>query len=59
MTHLGMMSLFAALVGLVFGLVSPQGTWRGKVWAGARTFGEFVGVGLLLAWILYFFPLGG
>jgi hypothetical protein len=52
------MMLCAALVGLVFGVVSPQKTLRARALTGLRTFGEFMGIGLLLAWLLYFFPWG-
>ena len=56
MTHILAMALFAALVAVVFGVVAPRETVKGRVLAGLRVFGEFMGVGLLLAWFFYFFP---
>ncbi len=56
MKHLLAMALCAALVALVFSIVAPLPTTKARLWAGLRTFGEFMGVGLLLAWVFYFFP---
>ena len=56
--HLLAMILFAAFVAVVFGTVGPETTTRGKVLLGLRTWGEFMGIGLLLAWLLYFIPWG-
>lgn len=56
MTHLLIMMLFAALVAVVFGVVTRE-TKRERVLYGLKVFGEFVGIGLLLAWLLYFLPL--
>lgn len=56
MTHLFVMMLFAALAGVVMGLVS-RGTVREQLLYGLKVFGEFVVVGLVLAWLLYFLPL--
>ena len=55
MTHLLVMSLFAALVSLVFGLVARD-TNRGRTLYGLKVFAEFMGIGLALAWLLYFLP---
>lgn len=55
MIHLLVMILFAALVSLVFGLVARD-TVRERVLYGAKVFAEFIGIGLALAWLLYFLP---
>jgi hypothetical protein len=49
------MSLFAALVSVVFGLVARD-TIRGRTLYGLKVFAEFMGIGLALAWLLYFLP---
>ena len=56
MTHLFVMMLFAALVGAVMGLVSRE-TAREQLRYGLKVFCEFVLIGLVLAWALYFLPL--
>ena len=56
MTHLLVMMLFAAIVALVFGVVARD-TGRERVLYGLKVFGEFMGIGLVLAWLLYFLPL--
>lgn len=55
MTHLLVMMLFAAIVALVFGTVARD-TGRESVLYGLKVFAEFVGIGLALAWLLYFLP---
>ena len=55
MTHLLVMMLFAAIVALVFGVVARD-TYRESVLYGLKVFAEFVGIGLALAWLLYFLP---
>ena len=55
MTHLLVMMLFAALVGIVMGLVSRE-TAKEQLLYGLKVFGEFVAIGLVLAWVLYFLP---
>ena len=55
MTHLLVMLLFAAIVALVFGVVSRD-TTRERVFYGLKVFAEFMGIGLALAWLLYFLP---
>ncbi len=56
MTHLLVMLLFALIVALVFGVVARD-TGRQSVLYGLKVFAEFVGIGLVLAWLLYFLPL--
>jgi hypothetical protein len=53
--HFLVMVLFAALVAIVFGVVA-RNTLRERVIYGLKIFAEFVGIGLALAWVLYFFP---
>jgi hypothetical protein len=55
LTHLLVMSLFAALVSIVFGVVARD-TNRERSLYGLKVFAEFIGIGLVLAWILYFLP---
>lgn len=56
MTHLLVMMLFAALVGVVMGLISRE-TAKDQLRYGLKVFGEFVLIGLVLAWVLYFLPV--
>ena len=49
------MVLFAALVAVTFGVVGRSGT-RAQALYGLKIFLEFVGVGLALAWLLYWLP---
>ena len=49
------MTLFAALAGIVFGIVAkdnPRERWG----YGLKVFAEFMIIGLVLGWILYFIP---
>ncbi|MGB7924726.1 MAG: hypothetical protein WCF57_15905 [Pyrinomonadaceae bacterium] len=56
MTHLLVMILFAALVSIVFGVVTRDNN-RERSLYGLKVFAEFIGIGLALAWILYFLPV--
>ncbi|MGA9994973.1 MAG: hypothetical protein WBP93_06145 [Pyrinomonadaceae bacterium] len=56
MTHLLVMLLFALLVALVFGVVGRDKT-KERTLYGLKVFAEFVGIGLALAWLLYYLPL--
>jgi hypothetical protein len=56
MKHLLAMAFLAALVSLAFAVISPADTVKARALVGLRSFGEFLGVGLLLAWIFYFLP---
>jgi hypothetical protein len=56
LTHLLVMILFSALVSMVFGIVARE-TNRERSLYGLKVFAEFIGIGLALAWLLYFFPL--
>jgi len=55
MRHFFMMMLFAALVSVVFGVTAKQ-TARERLFYGLKVFGEFMIIGLVLAWVLYFLP---
>ncbi|NOT47129.1 MAG: hypothetical protein HOP17_05190 [Acidobacteria bacterium] len=46
---------FAFFVAVCFGVYS-SGTAREKLWYGAKTFLQFVGISLIIAWVLYFIP---
>lgn len=49
------MFLFAALVAVIFGFIGREHA-RGRALYGLKVFVEFIGVGLALAWLLYFIP---
>ena len=55
MIHFLVMLLFAGIVALVFGVVARDGL-RERVIYGLKVFAEFMGIGLALAWLLYFLP---
>lgn len=55
MRHFLVMTLFAILAAIVFGAVAkdnPRERWQ----YGLKVFAEFMIIGLVLAWILYFIP---
>ena len=54
-SHLPAMVLFAFLVSVVFGTLSGN-TPRERLKYGAKVFGAFVGVAVLLGWIMYPLP---
>ena len=49
------MVLFALPVSVVFGVLSKD-TPRERVIYGAKVFGAFLGVGLVLGWVMYPLP---
>jgi hypothetical protein len=55
MKHFLAMTLFAFVVSLAFGAIS-RNNMRERVLGGLKVFGEFMGVGIVLAWVLYFLP---
>lgn len=55
LTHFPALLLFSFLVSVVFGVLSKD-TPRERVIYGAKVFAAFVGIALLLAWILYPLP---
>jgi hypothetical protein len=46
---------FSLLVSTAFGAMF-DGTARERVMYGLKTFAQFVGISLVLAWVLYFLP---
>ncbi len=46
---------FAFFVSLVFGSLA-EGTRKERILYGAKTFLQFVGISLAIAWVLYFIP---
>lgn len=56
MRHFLVMILFAAFVAIVFGIVGREKPSE-RFTYGAKIFAEFVGIGLVLAWVLYWLPL--
>jgi hypothetical protein len=49
------MTLFAALAAVVFGAMAKD-TNQERVLYGLKVFAEFMVIGLVLGWILYFIP---
>lgn len=49
------MTAFAALAAVVFGTVAKDSK-RERIIYGVKVFAEFMVIGLVLAWILYFLP---
>jgi hypothetical protein len=55
MTHFLYLAGFALFVSVVFGAIA-EGSARHRVVYGLKTFLQFVGISLLIAWVLYFIP---
>ena len=55
MRHVFWMAVFATLTAVVFGVVA-KGSNRDRILYGLKVFGEFMLIGLALAWLLYFLP---
>ncbi len=55
MTHFLYLVGFGFFVSICFG-VFADGTPKEKFWYGAKTFLQFVGISLIIAWVLYFIP---
>jgi len=53
--HFLVMALFAALAAIVFGAMTKD-TTRERLIYGLKVFAEFMVIGLVLSWILYFIP---
>ena len=51
-----MLAVFALLAALVFGVTAKDNPHE-RLLYGAKVFAEFVVIGLLLGWALYFLPL--
>jgi hypothetical protein len=55
--HVLMMTLYAAVASVVLTAIDPRHqTPRQQVMAGLKMFGSFLGIGLLLSWLLYPIP---
>jgi uncharacterized membrane protein YagU involved in acid resistance len=54
-SHFTAMLLFSFFVSVVFGVLSKD-TPRDRLIYGAKVFGAFVGIALLLGWIMYPIP---
>ncbi|MBL8172355.1 MAG: hypothetical protein JNJ50_29620 [Acidobacteria bacterium] len=58
MTHFLAMILFSLLVSVAFAVLSVEHhTTAERVKYGLKVFGYFVGIGFLIAWVLYPLPL--
>jgi putative Mn2+ efflux pump MntP len=55
LSHFNAMVLFSFLVSVVFGILSKD-TPRERLIYGAKVFGAFVAVALVLGWIMYPVP---
>jgi hypothetical protein len=53
--HFLVMMLFAMIVAVIFGVVARD-SLRERLVYGLKVFAEFMGIGLALAWLLYFLP---
>jgi hypothetical protein len=53
--HLLVMTIFAILASVVFGSVAKD-TNRDRMLYGLKVFAEFMLIGLVLGWVLYFIP---
>lgn len=58
MTHFLALILFSVLVSVAFAsLSSEHHTVQERIKYGLKVFAYFVGIGFLIAWVLYFLPL--
>ncbi len=55
MRHFLVMTVFAMLAAVVFGAVAKD-TTQERVLYGLKVFAEFMVIGLVLGWVLYFIP---
>jgi hypothetical protein len=53
--HFIVMTVFAVMAAVVFGTVAKDST-RERLTYGLKVFLEFMAIGLLLSWVLYFLP---
>jgi len=55
--HLLMMSLYAAITAIVLAAIEPRTREvKSKVIHGLKIFGAFLGIGLVLSWVLFPIP---
>jgi hypothetical protein len=55
MRHFLVMTSCAALAAVVFGIVAKD-SQRDQLFYGLKVFLEFMAIGLVLGWVLYFLP---
>jgi hypothetical protein len=55
-SHLGLLVLFALMTSAIFAVIAKDAV-RDQVRTGLRLFAAFVGVALVLGWLMYFIPL--
>jgi hypothetical protein len=55
MTHFLYLIGFALFVSVVFGAIHV-GSAKDRIWYATKTFLQFVGISIFIAWILYFIP---
>jgi hypothetical protein len=55
MRHFFVMTVFAFLASVVFGAVAKDSA-RERLLYGLKVFAEFMVIGLVLGWLLYFIP---
>lgn len=55
MRHFLVMTAFAVVAAVVFGTAAKD-TTRDRLLYGLKVFLEFMAIGMLLSWILYFLP---
>ena len=55
-SHIVLLAIFAALVSVVFALLSKDDT-RAQLVFGAKLFGAFIVSAIVLGWLMYPFPL--
>ena len=55
MRHFFVMTVFALFAALVFGAVAKD-TPHERITYGLKVFAEFMVIGLVLGWVLYFIP---
>jgi galactitol-specific phosphotransferase system IIC component len=55
-SHLGLLVLFALMTSAIFAVIAKDAV-RDQVRTGLRLFAAFVGVALVLGWLMYFIPV--
>jgi hypothetical protein len=53
--HFIVMTVFAVMAAVVFGTVAKDSTQE-RLTYGLKVFVEFMAIGLILSWVLYFLP---
>jgi uncharacterized membrane protein len=55
LTHFPALVIFSFLVSVVFAVLGKEAP-RERLLYGAKVFGAFVGIALVLGWLMYFIP---